>query len=310
VRRPAPRFKRLDPIRRYPKVTTPSAEAHQLSLPRYSRLPEYERRGDPDQLKGELLQLIADDIETQPRNLQVAIGPSEVGSPCPRKVAYGLLEMPKLNPIAPPAWKAYVGTGVHKLLERALDRYNLLSAPAIGHAERFYVEAELQVGEINGKPLIGHCDVYDRVTATVIDWKTNGPTMLKDHKANGPGSTYRSQIHLYGRGWARYLQLPVDRVMIVFLPRQGELSDSYIWHEPYDERVALDALGRAEGIWAVLGALGAERGLAALPAVEDFCGNCDWFVPGIAGGNFLNGCPGQLQVSKPASPLTLEGRPA
>jgi len=311
------RFNSPDPIRRYPKVTTPSAAAHQAAqppryqpAPRYRRLPErYERPGDPDGLGSELLQLIADDIGKQERSLQKEIGPSEVGSPCPRKVGYGLLQRPKLNPIAPPMWKAYVGTGVHKMLERALDRYNMATCPSMGHAERFYVETELQVGEIADQPLIGHCDVYDRVTHTVIDWKTNGPTMLKDHKANGPGQTYLAQTHLYGRGWAKYLGLPVDRVMLVFLPRQGELSDSYVWHEPYDERVALGALSRADGIWATLQALGPEQGLAVLPAVEDFCGNCDWFVPGHTG-NILNGCPGQLPIVQPASPLTLEGVPA
>lgn len=316
VRRPVPRFRSPDPIRRYPKVTTPSAiqqmvTAYEPEPVQYPRLPEeYERRDDYEGLKGEILDLIANDIETQPRNLQKEIGPSEVGSPCPRKVAYGLLQMPKLNPVAPPNWKAYVGQGVHTMLERALDRYNMNFEAHIGHAERFYVETRLQVGELAGRPLFGHCDVYDRVTATAIDWKTNGPTLLKHYKANGPGPTYRSQIHLYGRGWAHYLKLPVDRVMIVFLPRQGELSDAHVWHEPYDEQVALDALSRGNGIWAALQALGPEKGLAAVPGVEDYCSTCDWFVPGEASGNFLNGCPGQLTVQRPAAPLTLEGKPA
>jgi hypothetical protein len=279
--------------------------------PRFSRLPaELERRGDLDGLKGELFDdVIVPYIAGQERNLQKEIGPSEVGSPCVRKVGYGLLQVPAKNPIAPPNWKAFVGTGVHKLLEGALDRYNLGHFDQVGGHERFYVETELQVGEINGVPLIGHCDVYDRVTATVIDWKTNGPTLLKHYKANGPGQTYRSQIHLYGRGWSRYLGLPVDNVMIVFLPRQGELSDAHVWHEPYDEEVALDALGRCDGIWTALGALGPERGLAALPAVEDYCGTCDWFVPGHQGSP-LDGCPGQLQEKKPAPALGFEGKPA
>lgn len=281
-----------------------------LALSPFSALPEeFTRRGNPDELKLELLDIVAHDIETQPRNLQVEMGPSGVGSPCARKVAYGLLQIPKLNPIAEPNWKAYVGQGVHLNLERAMDRFNVANAIHIGHAERFYVEEALQCGEIAGVPLVGHCDVYDRVTATAIDWKTTGPSMLKDYKANGPGPTYRSQIHLYGRGWSRYLGLPVDRVMIVFFPRQGELRDAHFWHEPYDEQVALAALARADAISVTLRAFGPELGLAALPAVEDHCGHCDWFFPGGSPtGNLINGCPGQLVAQQPAPALTLERR--
>lgn len=256
---------------------------------------------NPDMLGDELLEMIAADIEGQPRSLQKEIGPSEVGSPCPRKVGYGLLQHPKLNTVSLPKLKAYIGQGAHVLLADMLDRYNLAHAADWGYQERFYVETELQVGEILGEPLIGHCDVYDRLTCTVIDWKTVGPTMLKDYRANGPGPQYRTQAHLYGRGWA-IQGLPVDQVMLVFIPRQGELKDSYVWHEPYNERVADDALTRASGIKSVIDVLGGNVALGKLKAVEDHCGDCDWFVPHEPTGNFLNGCPGQLPEVKPAAP--------
>lgn len=294
-------------------MTTASQSLHNAATqpPPTAYLPlveQYTRRGNPDELRAELLDIIANEIDNQPRNLQKEIGPSEVGSPCARKVGYGLLQIPRLNPIAEPNWKAYVGTGVHTMLEGAMDRYNVANALHIGHAERFYVETKLQVGEIAGIPLTGHCDVYDRVTATVVDWKTCGPTMLKHYKASpDPGPTYRSQAHLYGRGWSRYLGLPVDRVMLVFFPRQGELRDAHVWHEPYDEQIALAALSRADAITATLSALGAELGLATLPAVEDYCGHCDWFFPGGAPtGNLVDGCPGQLVAQQPAPALTMD----
>lgn len=296
-------------------MTTPSQSRDQVQaqfreITKYPKLSaEYLRRDNPEELKLELLDIVAHDIETQPRNLQLAIGPSGVGSPCARKVGYGLLQIPKLNPIAEPNWKAYVGQGVHLNLEGAMDRYNLANALYIGHTERFYVETPLQCGEIAGVPLVGHCDVYDRVSATVIDWKTCGPTMLKHYRANGPGSTYKSQAHLYGRGWSRYLGLPVDRVMLVFFPRQGELRETHFWDEPYDEQIAVAALNRADAIAATITALGPEEGLAALPAVEDYCGQCDWFFPGGSPtGNFINGCPGQLVVQQPVAALTMESR--
>lgn len=270
--------------------------------------PETMRRGQPDELAAELLELIAYDIENQERSLQKEIGPSEIGSPCPRKVTYGMLQVPRRNLTAPPKLKAYIGQGAHKMLERMLDKYNLQHFFDHGDQERFYIEEALQVGEIAGVPLIGHCDVYDRVTCTVIDWKTVGPTMLKDYRANGPGQQYRVQAHLYGRGWARYRGHPVDRVMEIFLPRQGELKDAYVWHEVYDEQVALDALARCDGFAVAVGALGADSVLQMLPAVEHHCGDCDWFTPHHSLASTA-GCPGApREIKIPESPITLEGK--
>lgn len=266
--------------------------------------PESIRRGQPDELAAELLEMIAFDIENQDRSLQKEIGPSEIGSPCPRQVVFGMQQVPKRNLSAPPKLKAYIGQGAHKMLERMLDKYNLNHAATYGYQERFYIEEVVQVGEIAGEPLIGHCDVYDRATCIVVDWKTVGPTMLKDYRANGPGQQYRAQAHLYGRGWARYRGLPVDYVMLIFIPRQGELRDSYIWFEAYDEQVALDALARCDGYAVAVEALGLDSTLQMLPAVEHFCGDCDWFTPHRALATSA-GCPGApREIKIPESPIT------
>lgn len=267
------------------------------------------RNVNPDLLAAELLEMIAFDIDNQERSLQKAIGPSQVGSPCPRKVSYGLLQTPKRNLNALPKLKAYVGQGVHKMLETMLDKYNLAHAADWGYEERFYIEEVVRTGEIAGEPLDGHCDVYDRLTCTVIDWKTVGPTMLKNYRINGPGLQYKTQAHLYGRGWARYRGLPVDTVMLIFIPRQGELKDSYIWHEPYDEQIALGALARADALTRVLQMLGPDMALQAMDAIEDHCGDCDWFTPHRETAS-TEGCPGaprEIRVPEPV--LTFEGRP-
>jgi hypothetical protein len=44
------------------------------------------------------------------------------------------------------------------------------------------------------------------------------------------------------------LGLPVNNVLIMFLPRNKALSNAYPWHEPYDESIATSALSRAEGL--------------------------------------------------------------
>src|SRR6202007_2411815 len=94
-----------------------------------------------------------------------------------------------------------------------------------------------------------------RVTGTVVDWKSVGPTQLTKYKAKGPGGQYRAQAHLYGRGWARRGQ-DVRHVAVMFLPRNGELREAYFWSEPYDEQVAIQALQRLEGIPLTARALG------------------------------------------------------
>lgn len=232
------------------------------------------------------IDVIVDAIINSDRSLQKMIGPSEIGDPCPRRIGYKLLGMPE-NDLRP-NWKATVGTGTHMWLETAFDKYNLANAHLYGHQERFYIETKVIVGEVNGKLIPGSCDLYDRVTATVVDHKTCGPSMLKKYRRQGPGQQYRDQAQLYGRGWQR-AGLPVTRVMIVFLPRQGELEDAYIWHEPYNEQIALDALQRVEGVDLTVTALG-WAALELLPAVEAYCTYCPFFSHRST--DLTKGCPG------------------
>ncbi len=262
------------------------------------------RGGNPDLLRDELIEIIAADIEAQPRSLQKRIGPSELGSPCARKVGYGLMEAPVMNRNRPPTWKAYVGTAIHAILEKAFDQHNLAHAPELDYNERWFIESTVDVGEIGGRPVTGHCDLYDRLTCTVVDWKTCSPARLKAFRASGPSPTYRAQAHLYGRGWARR-GMPVDTVMIVFLPRNGELHEAHAWHERYDEAIAVQALRRADLIQTVVDTRGVQ-GLGLLPVAEDYCTSCDWFVPDAVDVRF--GCQGQRERVEPAPALTLGGR--
>lgn len=256
----------------------------------------------------ELLAIVEDAIANHPRSLQKRIGPSEIGNPCARRIGYTLLEAPTFNPRV--NWKAFVGTAMHEKLEAVLDAHNLNLAftdPAWpAGEERFYVEQRVSAGEIADQVIDGSTDVYDRVTCTVIDWKLVGPTKIRDYKRNGPGSQYRIQVHAYGRGWIRR-GLPVDRVMIAFLPRNGELRDSVLWSEPYDEQVAVDGFTRANGIAATTTAMGV-RALPVLPTADAYCTHCDYFKH--ASTDLTQGCPGHPGALDPAPPaLTIAGKP-
>ena len=258
------------------------------ALPPLAPFPAHleQRGGSPDVVAGELLHHIEHVIAAHPRSLQKRIGPSEVGHPCPRRIGYKLGDVEECNPGGATPWLPTIGTAVHAWLEDAFTMANH------GHDHtRWLTELRVSVGEICGTDITGSVDLYDRVTATAVDWKIVGPTQLRKYKASGPGEQYRHQIHLYGRGLVRR-GLPVDRVMIAFLPRNGDLRDAHLWHEAYDETVALTALQRADGISLALAALG-PAALAHLQPVEAYCTRCPWFRQGST--DPTTGCPGAPQ---------------
>lgn len=115
-----------------------------------------------------------------------------------------------------------------------------------------------------------------------------GPAQLRHYKADGPSAQYRTQAHLYGRG-LHLLGLPVETVGICFLPRNGELRDAFLWHEPWDEQIALQGLERLEGIAATCNMLG-DAALAMLPTADVWCINCPFFKAGST--DPRDGCPG------------------
>lgn len=258
-----------------------------------------QRGGSGDLLAAEIMHQIERTIGDHPRSLQKRIGPSEVGHPCKRRVGYKLLDVAECNTAGDTPWLPTIGTAVHSWLEEVFTFAN----PGGNEPTRWLTELRVNVGEVNGVDITGSADLYDRVTATVIDWKIVGPTQLKKYKANGPGDQYRSQIHLYGRGMTRR-GLPVDRVMIAFLPRNGELRDAYLWHEGYDEQVALAALERLAGIHLATSLAGVSV-LSQLDPVESYCTRCPWFRPGSS--DVTTGCPGvpnsrQNPVIDPTAP--------
>lgn len=264
------------------------------------------RGGDPALVGKELVHIITEAIANHPRSLQKVIGPSEVGHPCARRIGYKLLGAPDLNPNQGVPWKPFIGTAVHEKNESIFDRWNLDHDTGHGQ-ERWLLEHRVNVGEIGGVEVWGSADVYDRVTATVIDWKIVGPAPLKDYKRKGPGPQYRSQAHLYGRGFVR-AGLPVDTVMVVFLPRNDELDKAHIWHEPYSEQVALDALQRANGIHATTAALGPQA-LPVLPTADAYCYRCPFYRHGSI--DLVQGCPGDdASRVAPQPALTMAGGPA
>ena len=62
--------------------------------------------------------------KVNPRNLQVELGPSEVGHPCVRKLAYGLMQVEECNPDYD-CLPSTFGVAMHTWLQEAFEWHNV-----------------------------------------------------------------------------------------------------------------------------------------------------------------------------------------
>jgi len=220
-----------------------------------------------------------------PRSQQVALGPSEIGAACSRQLAYKLMHHTQTNSGSDP-WPSIVGTAVHSWLADAF----LAANDRLGRI-RYLVEQRLTIRA----GLIGTCDLYDADRGMVIDHKVPGTTSMARAKKDGPPPTYRVQAHTYGYGFAQ-LGLPVRDVALALYPRGGMLAGLWIWSEPYDENIALQALSRHDAILEAVTALDVEshpERYREIPRVTGHaCTYCPFWKPGRDTGD---GCPGHLE---------------
>lgn len=251
------------------------------------------RGGDPRLLLDELLHIIRETIRTWPRSLQVEMGPSDLGHPCDRWMSHKLRGTPEVNSRHTP-WLPTIGTAIHAWLQDAFIR-DQFAAVRAGQPPRWLLEERVTVGTVSGVEISGSCDLYDTLTATVVDWKTCGKTRLDKYRRHGPDPDYRVQAHAYGRGWQRR-GYPIDTVAIAFLPRNAELDQTVWWSEPYDEKVAVAALARAEVIGMTNIALG-KAAPAAMATTNHNCGYCGYFQ--LNATDLAISCPGDPARPKP-----------
>jgi hypothetical protein len=167
---------------------------------------------------------------TAPRSLQTAIGASEVGDACQRKLAYRAAGVTPSN--LPDPLRALVGTGVHAVMAdlfRALDK----------GSGRYLVERHVSY---QGTP--GTVDLYDRLTRTVVDWKTSTKAKVINVRRNGPSAGHLTQIQVYGAGLAAIGE-DVAAVALAYVPVDGTLDDIYVHRVLYDGAIANAATVRA-----------------------------------------------------------------
>lgn len=228
------------------------------------------------------------------RSAQVTLGPSEIGTPCDRRLAMSLLGIPAVNP-GGDGWAAFVGTCVHA----GLAEMFMWADAGTG---RFAVEQRLTFP--NEHVPRGTADLLDRTLCMVDDHKAQGRWSLDKLKTQGIPPGYRVQLHTYGYGM-RLKGETVDYVALISWPREASnLADMYAVIEPYDPQIARDALERVDGIaaeikmhetvraqWAGLDINAHKLGIAKEFPVADDCRFCAHYAPGDP--DMTRGCNGR-----------------
>jgi hypothetical protein len=246
----------------------------------------------------ELRRILIDFDNNSPRSQQVTIGPSEIATPCDRRLSYRIRSTPERHD-GRVKWAPLLGTAIHAVNAQALEAEN----ERLGR-QRWLVEERVHPDEA----ISGNCDAYDTDTDTVVDWKLVGPTRLEFYRRHGPGAQYEGQIQMYGRGWQRAGRRP-RWVRIVFLPRSTDFDEAYEWTAPYDQAAAdacLDRLYR-------LIVLGKDLGLdddptmwAAVPASPGKdCRFCPYHRRGTPAD--ATGCPGDVAADERREQKFTEG---
>ena len=234
------------------------------------------------QVAQQLKELIVQAGTWSPRSKQIAIGPSEIGHECSRRLAYKLLDWEKPNESGSSSWAAQIGIAIHAYL-----------AEVFGKIEGYEVEQRVVIRS----NLSGTVDLFDSIRGIVLDWKTVGFNQLKERRSEGATIQQQVQIQLYGYGKAQS-GATVNKVGLVYLPTSGALEDMHCELFDYDESVALKALSRIDDLYTLLSTVDVEANptmLNVIPAAPSRnCNWCPYFIPFSK--DLAKGCNGDTQA--------------
>ena len=218
--------------------------------------------------------IIVDQDAARPRSQQTKIGPSDLSSPCDRKLGYQLVDVPRVvaRDVNLAAW---VGTGIHAQMEAALAKH-----------PDWMVEQPVTIKLSKRLTLSGTLDAYHRPSKTIVDWKSVGPSALAQYRRATP-EKYLTQLALYGLAAVLSGRMSVEHTAVAFIPRNGSLNDIHVDVRAWDEDRAEAALRRYEALHAAVAA-----GPAVLPLLgsANDCRFCGWWSPGAE--DLTVGCPG------------------
>ncbi len=271
--------------------TSPPPAVPSFSQPagRKSELPTAEMGADAASIAARLKELFYaydNRKSADNRSAQTTMGPSEMGTPCDRRLALSLMRMPPVNP-GGDGWAAFVGTCIHAGLEE-------MFMWADAGTGRFAVEQRLEFGH----PIVpkGTADLLDRVLLMVLDHKCQGRWSRNKLKSQGPIPPYKVQAHVYAHGM-RLKGEKIEKIAIVSWPRdESTLDDLYVHVEDYNPLIVKRAFERvdriAEEVGEHLNLTIQEKALKAKEFnVADDCRFCPMYLPGAR--SITDGCNGK-----------------
>lgn len=240
-------------------------------------------------IREDLIEIIQWHNANAARSRQIALGCSEVGDPCDRKVSYRMAALAGPNTGMDP-WPAIVGTSIHAWMESAVNSFQEAHNLSTWSTEL----------EVAPNPLVkGHTDLYR--DGLVLDYKFPGRTNLSKLRSEGIPPNYLTQIQLYGLGHEQAGRR-VERVGLVALGREGWLKDMLVLTVPYDKGHAEDALRRIYklGDYLLSHELDDPQTWANIESSPSrLCSWCPMYRPGKAVDS--HGCPGNKMDNSPES---------
>lgn len=234
-------------------------------------------------LRDEISDIILWANKTSTRSQQTELGASELGGECLRKLGYRIADQPPVNNENDP-WPAIVGTAIHEWLEKVVLRYE--QTHTLG---RWKTEMTVHPNDY----VKGHTDLYDTKLHTVIDYKTAGTEKMREIRKGNIPADYIQQVNLYALGHLRAGRR-VENVALIFFPRSGWLSGTYVWSAPFDRKLAEAALEKVNKVATGLIYYKVTEipenwvKVPATPSKE--CSYCPWYNPSVDVAN-IDGCP-------------------
>jgi CRISPR/Cas system-associated exonuclease Cas4 (RecB family) len=171
-----------------------------------------------------LIDILRNKDAARSRSTQKQVGPSELGG-CRRKVWYRLNDQPETNDNELKL-SAIMGTAIHAEIEKAL-------AIADPTGEKYVVETEV---EYNG--MKAHIDLWIPETGDVVDWKT----VKVKNLSYFPSQQQRWQVQVYGYLLEKSGKGNPRNVNLVAIARDGDERDVKVHSEPYDSKIAEEAM--------------------------------------------------------------------
>lgn len=199
----------------------------------------YASDAQAEALRQKIIKFVTDASNGNARNRQTAIGPSEIGHPCARNVAFKVAGVPK-NPSYLDPFPSILGVAFHAWMEEHLPRDEWIPE------QRVHVTGTLA----------GNSDAYHIPTRTVVDWKLLGRTQHQAWLGGYTKEQYEIQADAYGLGFVN-AGYPVDRVAVAVFCRARPLQDMFLWARPWNPENARRALERLEIIKTYVDASGA-----------------------------------------------------